>query len=1107
MKKYLMLICLLNILLSSIFAQVATSKYPLGMYITYNGNCLDRNNQTVMTQVQPLLKTWKNSLGFNWLLGSFDGGYTGYDGVPALMNFDGGADIRNGGITPVVVSNYLYNSGTPVSGLSLISEAHYLKFDVSSADKYKINFSSNSSFACYPDAYGYVIESSIEEFRLIDNLNVTFSQGNRSLIRPRTLNTITPDNNNQYAKFTLEITYDNYDDPYATLVFNLTNGNPAYSTSDFNFQPISGTYVTLNKGSNIKKTIDFNLWIKKAGSPVSFSAYEFIPSLTVDCWMMEGSQIRIRSIKIYDDMGRRIVEDGYPFNSTVNGFNYTNWLASFKSSAGTWTNPIIHLVDECVIGNFIPMCELQKRINSQCATIGGITPRYYITAPVGDDLQTQAVYNELLSNVRIDYMGKDYYPFDNGESPVDYQTFWNNINGLYNEFCKTNQLVKNIHSSTSVFGVLQNHKWIEGACNSRHPSRSELLAESYASLISGHKGILYYWSGPEIYPVGQSADVCNKEGIYKNLSTNNTGFDLTYESINHLNNMNNIIPEQRDVFTNYMSGFLSATADGSAKTGDILFDSKYVYSDLVGVSNVNRKTYSSSTFATASNTAAIVSAEIVNNSTGNTSAEAGLFGIAKFDKKDDSNVCYYLIADMRMEETTSNLRVRLGFQNSHSKLISVTDLTNSSVINRMYPSNGIVVLSIPAHKAILLKVENISRGTCEFPNGQGFGVFRINADNTHSFIFDTDFGKDPANGLINMKVSDASYSAKGFIWNETPTTSRAVILKPYYYTDPIKNINYTFAEFDFYSITRSAGTQTPYLIKRIDISPYVNSLEEYSIDPITGDFQNTGNNDYGFIIKHDNVYSIFKVSNYVPVFIKDIISINGYANGSVLLGRWNANLTTTLNGSPYVKSYFGLYEGSSFYLDKNGDGTLNPTTESIPMTLPSYNYPVIGNWTRNIYYWTEDNVDEYGLYGTDPWFSNYMCFRLNFGGENGYSYFEYPFGNPYDQPFVWRTSTAISKSVDEQQTESEEGGVFNIKSYPNPFNPQTTFRFNLPFDAHVKLTVYNILGDVVTILLNENMSMGVHRIKFDGSKLSSGIYLYRIEANRNVLNGKILLLK
>ena len=93
----------------------------------------------------------------------------------------------------------------------------------------------------------------------------------------------------------------------------------------------------------------------------------------------------------------------------------------------------------------------------------------------------------------------------------------------------------------------------------------------------------------------------------------------------------------------------------------------------------------------------------------------------------------------------------------------------------------------------------------------------------------------------------------------------------------------------------------------------------------------------------------------------------------------------------------------------------------------------------------------------------------------------------------------------------EESGVPTdyvlMQNYPNPFNPTTTIRFGLPKDSNVRLSVFNILGQEVTVLVNKQMSAGYQKIEFDASKLTSGLYIYRIQADNFVQIKKMLLMK
>ena len=81
------------------------------------------------------------------------------------------------------------------------------------------------------------------------------------------------------------------------------------------------------------------------------------------------------------------------------------------------------------------------------------------------------------------------------------------------------------------------------------------------------------------------------------------------------------------------------------------------------------------------------------------------------------------------------------------------------------------------------------------------------------------------------------------------------------------------------------------------------------------------------------------------------------------------------------------------------------------------------------------------------------------------------------------------------------------QNYPNPFNPTTTIKFELPKASQVNLTVSDILGREVSVLVNERRDAGVHEARFDGSSLASGVYFYRIQAGSFIETKSLLLLK
>lgn len=81
------------------------------------------------------------------------------------------------------------------------------------------------------------------------------------------------------------------------------------------------------------------------------------------------------------------------------------------------------------------------------------------------------------------------------------------------------------------------------------------------------------------------------------------------------------------------------------------------------------------------------------------------------------------------------------------------------------------------------------------------------------------------------------------------------------------------------------------------------------------------------------------------------------------------------------------------------------------------------------------------------------------------------------------------------------------QNFPNPFNPSTSIRFALPQAAHVKLTVYDLNGRLVTTLVNDNLTAGNHFVEFHAANLPSGVYFYRIQAGAFQATEKMLLTK
>ncbi|MBU1101879.1 MAG: T9SS type A sorting domain-containing protein [Bacteroidetes bacterium] len=173
-----------------------------------------------------------------------------------------------------------------------------------------------------------------------------------------------------------------------------------------------------------------------------------------------------------------------------------------------------------------------------------------------------------------------------------------------------------------------------------------------------------------------------------------------------------------------------------------------------------------------------------------------------------------------------------------------------------------------------------------------------------------------------------------------------------------------------------------------------------------------------------------------------------------------------------------------------------PSLDSLVAEIANYiaggtNWSNTGFTTRTEVLAPED-VDM--SYGTDA--AAYMAGDLR-----------YPVG---DLNWYPELKTLWDQGIDLTALESENGLPTNYKleqNYPNPFNPTTDIKFSIPNSGIVQLTVYNVLGQQVAQLVNEELSAGSYNYSFDAANLSSGVYVYTIHANDFVQSRKMVLLK
>lgn len=121
---------------------------------------------------------------------------------------------------------------------------------------------------------------------------------------------------------------------------------------------------------------------------------------------------------------------------------------------------------------------------------------------------------------------------------------------------------------------------------------------------------------------------------------------------------------------------------------------------------------------------------------------------------------------------------------------------------------------------------------------------------------------------------------------------------------------------------------------------------------------------------------------------------------------------------------------------------------------------------------------------------------------------------------VWSWDDLADMYIAVVNTHRDTSGTYNLtitstipdedtitQNYPNPFNPVTNIRFSLSETKDVKVEVYDRIGRKISTLIDDRLTRGFHTVQFDGSRLASGVYFYRIATDQTVTTKKMVLVK
>jgi hypothetical protein len=242
-----------------------------------------------------------------------------------------------------------------------------------------------------------------------------------------------------------------------------------------------------------------------------------------------------------------------------------------------------------------------------------------------------------------------------------------------------------------------------------------------------------------------------------------------------------------------------------------------------------------------------------------------------------------------------------------------------------------------------------------------------------------------------------------------------------------------------------------------------------------------------------SMYNSIAMGYPVGLFIQSQNSADGATSGdlqirnSIIAGAQNGNnLTTDVNGFDVSGWFNSSSFGNKTFLTSAEVGLTDPFNLLNPDPCPTTDSPAL-------------NAASFGNS------------RLQNGFFESTTYI-----GAFDSAARWDEgwSNYDPQNYDYTITDVKEESIKNLpvnfelsQNYPNPFNPATTIKFTLPSAGNVSLTIYNIIGQEVAQLVNGYREAGQYSVNWNASNLASGIYIYRLESNNNIITKKMALLK
>ncbi len=224
------------------------------------------------------------------------------------------------------------------------------------------------------------------------------------------------------------------------------------------------------------------------------------------------------------------------------------------------------------------------------------------------------------------------------------------------------------------------------------------------------------------------------------------------------------------------------------------------------------------------------------------------------------------------------------------------------------------------------------------------------------------------------------------------------------------------------------------------------------------------------------------------------INFVGLKGSIAVIGAWGGNWAVADTADSVVgtpKTMWALNDAG-----KNGDDVAGDHIWSLQMVFPA---GTPSGYTEYKYGCDYPGVDT--VNGGSTYLDNDLGFGVN-------HFFTIAAGAPIVLNNIFGVQDSVSSFTAVKKDNNNIPNKFNLsQNYPNPFNPSTVINYSIPKSQMVSLKIYNILGQEVATLVNQEQVAGNYKVTFDASRLSSGVYFYSIKTGNFSAVKKMMLLK